>query len=105
MDNEAVKNIALFVVALIVAVVGYFKRKPPIPDPIMTDPIMTSIGLGWLEREQTERMLKALDDQASALKTIAKCMTDITDQRSQDMAERIDVLMKKLDSIPQPRRR
>lgn len=100
MDNEAVNNIALFVVALIVAVVGYFKRKPPIPDPIMT-----SIGLGWLEHEQTERMLKALDDQASALKTIAKCMTDITDQRSQDMAERIDVLMKKLDSIPQPRRR
>ncbi len=96
MDRELINNIALFIIAVIAGAVGYFRRRPTNPDPIM------SVGLGWMEREQTERMLKALDNQAIALTRIADALVMITDHRTNNMAERMDELMEKIELLSTP---
>lgn len=103
MDREIINNLALFFVSVIVAFIAYFRRAPAIKDPIIS-----SVGMGWMEREQTERMLRALDDQAKSLIRIADYLEKLTDQRSNNMSDRIDELMeqiKKMEEKPTPTRR
>lgn len=103
MDREIINNLALFFVSVIVAFIAYFRRTPAIKDPIIS-----SVGMGWMEREQTERMLRALDDQAKSLIRIADYLEKLTDQRSNNMSDRIDELMeqiKKMEAKPTPTRR
>ena len=62
-------------------------RAPPPPQ----GPVLTGIGLGWSDREQTERMFAMIERIAKALETIA-------DKRTSEMENMHRTLLARLDA-------
>lgn len=110
LDSDFLNNVAVLVVAVIVGLIGYFRR--PRKKGVTTT--MTAIGLGWLEREQTERMLSSIDGQAKAQVRMAEALEAMADKKANEMTDQLKELVEQVDTLldakpkpthrPRPRR-
>lgn len=100
LDKDLLNNLAIIIVAVIVGLVGYFRKRNKPQEP---SPVLTGIGLGWLEKEQTERLLSSVDQQAKALTRIADSIEELADQRETKRDDHIQELLKRISEMEKRR--
>lgn len=94
-SNEALSAIAFFIVALVMGFVGY-KKQPQVVSPPNTQAatvVSAAIGMGWLERDQAERLLAYVERQAKATERCAHALEKLADEDAHEMKDKIDQLM------------
>lgn len=93
-DNETLSAAAFFLVALLAAAWGYLKKPPTPAAPAATGTVISAaIGMGWLEKDQAERLLSYVERTAKAQERIAIATEALADKRSNEMKDAIEELM------------
>lgn len=91
-NNETLAAAAFFIAALLAGLHQYFRRAPAapaVPGTVLT----AAIGMGWLEREQAERLLAGVERQAKAQESCAASLAVLADRSQDEMKDKIDELM------------
>lgn len=93
-DNETLSAVGFFLAAILAGLWGYFK-KPPAASPMTTaGTVMTAaIGMGWMEKDQAERMLTSVEKLVKHQERMAEALEALADRRASEMKDTIDELM------------
>lgn len=94
-SNEVLGAAAFFIAALLAGLGQYFFKRPvpPVAASTAAQTVISSIGMGWLERDQMERFLSAIERIAKSQERIANAADTVVDRQKADMSDRIDELM------------
>lgn len=93
LDKETLSAIGFFSAAVILGIWQYLKdpKKPPVAT--AGSMVTAAIGMGWLERDQAERLLSYCERQAKAQERCAQALEKLADEEAHEMKDRIDQLM------------
>lgn len=91
-DKETLSAIGFFFAAVIVGLWQYF-RNPRQQTTSASTMVSAAIGMGWLERDQAERLLSYVERQAKATERCAQALEKLADEEAHEMKDRIDQLM------------
>lgn len=93
LDNETLSAIGFFIAALIAGLWGYF-RKPATPPASASGTVITAaMGMGWLEKDQAERLLALGEKTAKQQERMAHALETLADKRTNEMKDAIEELM------------
>lgn len=93
-DNETLSAAAFFIVAILAAAWGYMKKPSMPPTSAAAGSLVSAaIGLGWLEKDQAERMLGYLERNAKAQERMASSLEALADKRTSEIKDTIEDLM------------
>lgn len=91
-SNETLAAAAFFIAALLAGLHQYL-RKPSAPPTAAGTVMSAAIGLGWLERDQSERLLTYMERQTKAQERLVEIFDD---KKTHAVTDRIDDLMEML---------
>lgn len=92
---DILSGAGFFIAAILAGLWGYFGR----PAKKETDPIVASFGIGWMEREQTQMFLSAIERSARAQERIADALEVLADKRQDNMEDSLEEMAKKIDKL------
>lgn len=96
-QNEIIANAGFLIAAVLAGLWGYYSRPKKADQP--QNQVMTAIGLGWLERQQTEMFLSSVERCAKAQERIATAVEILADRRQIEMEDHLEDMAKKIDQL------
>ncbi len=83
-DNETLKNAAAFIAFLLAGLWAYFRS--PKPQPPVASPVLAGVGMELGNREQTERLIAAINRVAD----------EIANRKTDEMTDTMNELLERL---------